>query len=411
MARILGVDDNLTLQENETNLRPDADKYSDIGTLQSIFAGIGSGLIQIPKGVMSLGASVYDLINDTNKAAEIEKYFDDLTELDEMAEATTAGKITELLVNVGIPGGVGFKIGTSLANSAIRAKKAGNYFTITGEAGKKLRKGADVAAELNKKGKAAKFFAGTTAGGVAEGVFIGDVESAGTLGESLGGPTQLDRTEGLEGEEEALRNIVNRVKFGTEGALFTGILGGTGAIIKNLAKRGNELQYSNDLLDKFYDKIGGALRARGKKTEEFFRLERAEKGLRSGDTVLAKNISRDTDRLIDAVFPAWRTVANTQSAKNRNLFLEEVNDLLFTGKPTVDKKGRVTFEFLDPSKKKFKISDTIRKHLDGKKATEVETELFANINAIRTRWQDLFSNLKNSSVFLPLALNAPPILS
>ena len=393
MARILGVDDNLTLQENETNLRPDADKYSDIGTLQSIFAGIGSGLIQLPKGVMSLGASVYDLINDTNKAAEIEKYFDDLTELDEMAEATTAGKITELLVNVGIPGGVGFKIGTSLANSAIRAKKAGNYFTMTGEAGKKLRKGADVAAELNKKGKAAKFFAGTTAGGIAEGVFIGDVESAGTLGESLGGPTELDRTEGLEGEEEALRNIVNRVKFGTEGALFTGILGGTGAIIKNLAKRGNELQYSNDLLDKFYDKIGGALRARGKKTEEFFKLERAEKGLRSGDTVLAKNISRDTDRLIDAVFPAWRTVANNQSAKNRNIFLDEVNDLLFTGKPTIDKNGRVTFEFLDPSKKKFKVSDTIKKHLDGKKATEVETELFANINAIRTRWQDLFSNL------------------
>ena len=93
------------------------------------------------------------------------------------------------------------------------------------------------------------------------------------------------------------------------------------------------------------------------------------------------------------MFPAWRTVANNQSAKNRNIFLDEVNDLLFTGKPTIDKNGRVTFEFLDPSKKKFKVSDTIKKHLDGKKATEVETELFANINAIRTRWQDLFSNL------------------
>ena len=102
--------------EKEENLTPEAEKYSDIGTLQSIFAGLGSGLIQIPKGAMSLGASVYDLINDTNKAAEIEKYFDDLTELDEMAEATTAGKIAELLVNVGIPGGVGFKVGTSLAN-------------------------------------------------------------------------------------------------------------------------------------------------------------------------------------------------------------------------------------------------------------------------------------------------------
>ena len=384
-------ENNLYKQNQDTELRPDAEDYSDIGTLQSIFAGLGSGLIQIPKGAMSLGASVYDLINDTDKAAEIEKYFDDLTELDEMAEATTAGKIAELLVNVGIPGGVGFKVGTSLANAAVRAKKAGNYFKITGDAGKKLKKGADVAAELNKKGKAAKFFAGTTVGGIAEGVFIGDVESAGTLGDSFGGVTELERAE--DGSNDPLRDIINRVKFGTEGALFTGVLGGTGAIIKNLAKRGNELQYSNDLLDKFYDKIGGALRARGKKTEEFFKLERAEKGLRSGDTILAKNISRDTDRLIDAVFPAWRTVANAQSAKNRNIFLEEVNDLLFTGKPTIGKNGKVQFEFLDPSKKKFKVSDTIRKHLDGKKATEVETELFANINAIRNRWQDLFTNL------------------
>ena len=251
MARILGVDDNLTIQETETSLRPEAEDYSDIGTLQSIFAGLGSGLIQIPKGVMSLGASVYDLVNDTDKAAEIERYFDDLTELDEMAEATTAGKIAELLVNVGVPGGVGFKVGSSLANAAVRAKKAGNYFKITGEAGKKLKKGADVAAELNKKGKAAKFFAGTTAGGIAEGVFIGDVENAGTIGDALGGFTELERAE--DGSNDPMRDIINRVKFGTEGALFTGVLGGTGAIIKNLAKRGNELQYSNDLLDKFYD--------------------------------------------------------------------------------------------------------------------------------------------------------------
>ena len=50
-----------------------------------------------------------DLGADTNKAAEVEKWFDDLTELDEMAEATTAGKITELIVNIGVPGGVAFQ--------------------------------------------------------------------------------------------------------------------------------------------------------------------------------------------------------------------------------------------------------------------------------------------------------------
>ena len=77
---------------------------NEVSTIASIFAGIGSGLIEKPKGLFSLGASIYDLTNDTNGAAEIEKYFDDLTNLDEMAEATAADKITRLLTNVGLPG-------------------------------------------------------------------------------------------------------------------------------------------------------------------------------------------------------------------------------------------------------------------------------------------------------------------
>ena len=42
---------------------------NEVSTLASIFAGIGSGLIDIP-GLFSLGASIYDLTNDTNKAAK-----------------------------------------------------------------------------------------------------------------------------------------------------------------------------------------------------------------------------------------------------------------------------------------------------------------------------------------------------
>ena len=72
---------------NNTELLP-AEENNEVSTMASIFAGIGSGLIDIPKGLFSLGASIYDLTNDTNKAAEIEKYFDDLTNLDELAEAT-----------------------------------------------------------------------------------------------------------------------------------------------------------------------------------------------------------------------------------------------------------------------------------------------------------------------------------
>ena len=37
--------------------------------------------------------------------------------------------------------------------------------------------------------------------------------------------------------QDASREILNRIKFGTEGALFTGILGGTGKVIKKITNR------------------------------------------------------------------------------------------------------------------------------------------------------------------------------
>ena len=86
-----------------------------VGTFESMLAGVGSGLIQIPKGLFSLGATLLDLGVNSGKAAAVEQWFDDLTNLDEKAEATAAGKITELLVNIGVPGGYGFRKSDSQA--------------------------------------------------------------------------------------------------------------------------------------------------------------------------------------------------------------------------------------------------------------------------------------------------------
>jgi len=44
-----------------------------------------------------------DLGVNSGKAAAVEQWFDDLTEFDEKAEATAAGKITELLVTLVYP--------------------------------------------------------------------------------------------------------------------------------------------------------------------------------------------------------------------------------------------------------------------------------------------------------------------
>ena len=55
-----------------------------------------------------------DLGVDSGRAAKVEAIFDDLTEFDEKAEATAAGRITEALVNIGIPAVRGMKVGAQL---------------------------------------------------------------------------------------------------------------------------------------------------------------------------------------------------------------------------------------------------------------------------------------------------------
>ena len=360
-----------------------AEKDNKVSTISSILSGIGSGLISIPKGAFSLGATLYDLGAGTNKAAEIEKFFDDLTELDEKAEATTAGKITQALVNLGVPGAYGFKLGSNLAKTAIQSKKAGNYFTLTNPA---LRETADKAIELNTKGKLAQFAAGAVGGGLSDAVFVGDVEEMGTIGDLLGGPTELNRGEG-ETDYDPTRELINRVKFGTESSLFTGVLAGTGSSIKKLAQRGKDLRFSNNQIDRTLDKIASFVRARGGKTQEYFDIERQQIGRRSVDVNLAQQISRDLDQNIDQIFPAWKTVANKQTAKERTETLAKLNDLLLSGEPVLDDAGKVTFGTLDENLKQGVIN-TLKK--SGAK-DETIADILGNLSAIRAGWGDMFS--------------------
>jgi hypothetical protein len=363
----------------------DAERDNSVSTISSILSGIGSGLIQIPKGAFSLGATLYDLGAGTNKAAEVEKYFDDLTELDEKAEATTAGKITQALVNLGVPGVYGFKLGSTLAKNAITAKKTGNYFTLNNPA---LRNAADKAIELNTKGKLATFAAGAVGGGLSDAVFVGDVEDMGTFGDLLGGPTELDRGEG-EDDYDPVRELINRTKFGTESALFAGLIGGTGASLKKLAERGKYLRFSHNREDRLLDKIASFARARGGKTQEYFDIERLEKGRRSVDLNLAQEISRTLDQDIDSIFPAWKTVADKKTAKQRTESLGKINDLLLSGDPVIDDAGKVIFGNLNEELKQVVINDL---KAAGAKDETIQS-ILSSLSVIRTGWGDMFSSI------------------
>ena len=358
-----------------------------VGTIESMLSGVASGLIGIPKGFFSLGASIMDLGVDSGKAADVEAWFDNLTEFDEKAEATAAGKITKLLVNIGVPGGIAFKSASGIAKTSMLAGKNKTLFKVTDPS---MVKAADKALELTAKGKGRAFMAGALGGGIAEGVFIGDVDQAGTFGDLIGGPTTLDRS---DTGPDASREILNRIKFGTEGALFTGILGGTGKLIGKITNRNKNLDVANSKLDRWIDKTMANFRARSGKTAEQFKLERESIGLRAADANVARNLSRDLDMDIDKLFPAMRTVLNKASAKDRKVFLNEVNDALLSGKAEFDAKGVATFGEMDKALIK-KVRDKIKKFAPtADKAAEIEKGIVGSLSIMRSKWAALFEEL------------------
>ena len=367
-----------------------SEKDSDISNIQSIFAGIGSGLIEIPKGVFSLGATLMDLGADTNKAAEVEKWFDDLTTWDEKAEATTAGKITQVLVNLGVPGAFAFTKGASLANKALKSKSLRKYFLAGDKAlQKNLGKAALKAAELNKKGKTARFIAAATAGGAADGVFVGDVEEIGTFGDLFGGPTEIERDEEYDPERE----LINRVKFGTEGALFVGVLGGAGKTIKQLATRGRELRYSNRHMDQLLEKVASKFRAAGE-TPELFPLKRKEIGARARDINQAQEVFRGMEKHIDAIFPSFKFFGRTVDKSTRKKGLQFLNEALISGVPTVDKAGKVTIGAIAKKEKDAAIEFLKKAGIGGgKEKMDHIKNIFANMSIIRGAWGDMFTSI------------------
>ena len=112
-----------------------------VSSLGSFFAGIGSGLFKIPEGFVSIGANLIDLGADTNTAEKVEKFFATINPFDEYAEATTAGKISEILTNIAIPAGVAARIASTATKSAIAGKKAGNYFKLLDDDGLPIMEG------------------------------------------------------------------------------------------------------------------------------------------------------------------------------------------------------------------------------------------------------------------------------
>ena len=192
------------------------EKNSDASWYTSIGAGLVSGLIKTVEGVVSLGAELVDLGADSNVAGDVEKFFDKINPFEEIADDRVVGKLTEALVSIGIPGAVGFKTATKLADKALKAKRAGTYANFKSP---NVMSGLNKAKSLNSRvdkrlglnpGTTTRFQAGVFGGAAGE-TYVADVEEIGSFGDIFqGGPTRLDRDE-TEGREDAARKLMNRV--------------------------------------------------------------------------------------------------------------------------------------------------------------------------------------------------------
>jgi hypothetical protein len=309
---------------------------NDTSWYTSVAAGIASGIIKIPEGVFSLAAELIDLGADTNLAGDVDRFFDKLNPFEEVAEENGIGRLTEALIQVGVPGAIGFKAANKLARNitarALKAKRANAFASFKNTKDRaKLSTALDKVKELNTKARAPRFAVGLMGGAAGE-VFVADVEKIGTFGDMFeGGPTQLDRDE-VYGREEAARRLVNRLKFGSESIAFTPFVYGVGKSAKLLASRGKDLAYSNSRFARWLDKyVRAPFSPRGGLTQELFDEEKIKEALKASDQGRAKEIVDNITKEVDRLYPDAENIIGKAGKAERTKFFTSLNEVLFGG--------------------------------------------------------------------------------
>ena len=141
-----------------------------------------------------------DAAMDTNLTEKLDKVYDE-TKIDD--PETLLGTVNKVLIEYGLPGGAVFKV-MSRAKKLIKAKKVKDKTIAAGTAGTKI---ANIA-------KRSGYMA--TAFGATDFITSGARQRAGE--EPL--LMDLEKEEGLEGQDLALARFRNKVRFGAEGTLI-----------------------------------------------------------------------------------------------------------------------------------------------------------------------------------------------
>ena len=270
--------------------------------------GVVSGLTKIPEGIISTGTLISDAITGGNATGAVEAWFDNLREEAGIDPEGAAGKVTEALVQFGIPGLYAASAISKVGKLATGTGKAGSLFRpdrfITGpgtrvtssllkrfapdtkkaltniERRRRIREGEvkigtrkvgetdarqlsplgsvnrarDIGTKSQKVGRYAVM---ASAAGFADAIVSTDDTQ--TLGDFFeAGPTNTVDAVGKEGQERAFAKIWNKMKVGVEGGVATAVLppaflASLNVVNRTLAARPAEL------LDKLSPTLGSGL--------------------------------------------------------------------------------------------------------------------------------------------------------
>ena len=287
----------------------------DVSLVESLTgAGISAG-IKIPKGLVTFGTLLYDIFQeegipvDETLTGKLNDAFEQTTlgkiekAAEEVAAETAAGKITEAIAQLYGAGKIAQKTaipviakGSQKVRQLVSAIKGGRYVKTSNNVN--AARAVKEADKLNKITGTDKFVAIAVGGGLGAGFIVSDVEDIGTFGDwdfldFL--PTELDREQKEKGGEDAQRQLLNRLKFGSELAFpIVPFVVGTGKIGKLIVQKGKDIAYSDSMLERWVDRfVAQPFRSRSNKTQELFDNIQKLEGKKSAVKILAKDASRN----------------------------------------------------------------------------------------------------------------------
>jgi len=324
-------------------------------------AGVSAG-IKIPKGLVTFGTLLYDIFQDEGipvdetLTGKLNDAFEQTTlgkiekASEEVASETAAGKITEAIGQLYGAGKIAQKTaipviakGSQKVRQLVNSIKGGRYVKTSNNVN--AARAVKEANKLNKITGTDKFVAIAVGGGLGAGFIVSDVEDIGTFGDwdfldFL--PTGLDREQKEKGGEDAQRQLLNRLKFGSELAFpIVPFVVGTGKIGKLIVQKGKDIAYSDSMLERWVDRfVAQPFRSRSNKTQELFDNIQKLEGKKSAVKILAKDASRNFDDTIREISRESKGAA--LAVKDPDIMSKTIAEFMYSADDVV-KNNKIVF--------------------------------------------------------------------